>query len=93
MDVIRRRNNSPETSKLVEQRNVLSRPGTLRPRYGHQTQRTTFAPSRPNKRSREEIAEIDAERIRKANRIGEGYQPIETEKEQGEPEVYGKKEK
>ena len=53
----------------------------MRRRYDHQTRRTIFAPSRPNKRSREEIAEIDAE----ANRIGGGYQPIEKE-EQEEPE-------
>ena len=35
MEIIRRRNNSPETSRLVEQRNTLSRPGTLRRRYDH----------------------------------------------------------
>ena len=60
MDIIRRRNNSPETRRLVEQGNAQSRPGTLRRRYDHQTQRTVFAPSRLNKR-REQIAEIDAE--------------------------------
>ena len=32
MDIIRRKNNSPETRRLVEQRNALSRPGTLRRR-------------------------------------------------------------
>ena len=84
MEIIRRRNNSPETCRLVEQRNQLSRPGTLRRRYDQYTQRTVFAPSRPNKRSREEIAEIDAELMRRANRLGGGYQPI-TE-EQDEPE-------
>ena len=81
MDIIRRQNNSPETRRLVEQRNALSRPGTLRRRYDHQTQRTVFAPSRPNKRSREEIAEIDAELIRRANRLGGGYQPLAEEQE------------
>ena len=71
MDIIRRRNNSPETRRIVEQRNALSRPGTLRRRYDHQTQRTVFAPTRPNKRSKkEETAEIDAELIRRANRLG-----------------------
>ena len=68
----RRRNNSLETRSLVEQPNALSRPGTLRRRYDHQTQRTIFAPSRPNKRSREKIAENDAELIRRANTIGGG---------------------
>ena len=75
-DIIRRRNNSPKTIRLVEQRNALSRPGTLRRRYDHQTQRTIFAPYRPNKRSSAEIAEIDAELIRKANKSGGGYQPV-----------------
>ena len=41
-------------------------------------------PSRPNKRSREEIAEIDAEIMRRANRLGGGYQPLI--EEQDEPE-------
>ena len=84
MDIIRR-NNSPQTRRLVEQRNVISRPGTLRHRYDNQRQRTIFAPSRYNKRSREKIAEIDAELIRRANRIG-GYQPKEIEEDQEEPE-------
>ena len=70
MDNIRRRNNNPETKRLVEQRYALSRPCTLRRRYDHQLQRTVFAPSRPDNRSREEIAEIDAELIRGANRLG-----------------------
>ena len=87
MDIIRRRNNSPEIRKLVEERNALSRPGTLRRRYDHQTQRTVFAPSRPNKRSREEIAEIDAELVRRANRLGGGYQPLIEEQEEQPDEV------
>ena len=86
MDIIRRRNNSPETRRLVEQRNTLSQPRTLRRRYDHQTQRTIFALSQPNKRSREEIDEIDTELIRGANRIEGGYQSIGIEEEQGEPE-------
>ena len=86
MDIIRRRNNSPETRTLIEQRNALSRPGTLRRRYDHQRQRTVFAPSRPNKRSREEIAEIDAEIMRRANRLGGGYQAIQEEPEKNTEE-------
>ena len=84
MEIIRRRNNSPETHRLVEQKNQLSRPGTLRRRYDHYTQRTVFAPSRSNKRSREEIAEIDAEIMRRANRLGGGYQPMTDEKDEPE---------
>ena len=86
MNIIRRRNNSPETQRLIEQRNALSRPGTLRRRYNHQTQRTVFAPSRPNKRSREEIAKIDAEIMRRANRLGGQYQPIQEEPEENTEE-------
>ena len=85
MDNIRR-NNSPETRRLVEQQNALSRPGLLRRRHDHQTQRNKFAPSRLNKRSREEIAETDAELIRRSSRIGGGYHPVEIEGEQEEPE-------
>ena len=81
MEIIRRRNNSPETHRLIDQRNALSRPGTLRRRYDHYTQRTVFAPTRPNKRSREKIAEIDAEIMRRTNRLGGGYQPVIEEQE------------
>ena len=84
MHITRKKYNSPETRRLVEQRNALSRPATLRRRYDHQTQRTIFAPSRPNKRSTKEIAEIDAELIRRANTIRGGYQPTKIEEEQGE---------
>ena len=49
MDIRRRRNQSPETRSPVAQRNARSGLGTLRSRYDHQTQRTIFAPSRPNK--------------------------------------------
>ena len=84
MEIIRRRNNSPETRRVIEQRNGLYRPGTLRRRYDHYTQRTVFAPTRPNKRSRDKIAEIDAEIMRRANRLGGGYQPIAEEEEEPE---------
>ena len=84
MEIIRKRNKSPETRRLVELRNNLSKPGTLRRRYDPHTQRTIFAPTRPNKRSQEEIAEIDAELLQRSNRLGGGYQPL-TE-ENGEPE-------
>ena len=87
MQIIRKRNKSPETRRLVELRNALSKPGTLRRRYDPHTQRTIFAPTRPNKRSREEIAEIDAELLQKSNRLGGGYQSITEEVEEtGNPE-------
>ena len=87
MEIIRRRNKSPETRRLVERRETLARTGIMRRRYNPQSQRTIFALSRPNKRSREEIAEINAELIHRANRIGGGYQPMEIIEEEEEPEA------
>ena len=86
MDIIRKMSNRPRTRRSAGQQNALSRPVTLRRRYDHQTQRTIFAPSRPNKRSSDEIAEIDAEIIRRANRIGGGFLPIYIEEVQEETE-------
>ena len=82
MDIIRRRNKSPETRSLVELRNALSKPGTLRTRYDPHTQRTIFAPTRPNKRSREEIADRVAELQQKTYRLEVGYQPLTEETEE-----------
>ena len=54
-------------------------------------QRQIWVPSRPNKRSRQEIAEIDGEWLTRANRFGGGYQPleekIEEEQEAPQPEM------
>ena len=86
MDIIRRRNNSAETQKIIKQRNALSQPGTLRCLYYYQTQRTVFPPSRKNKKSREEIAEIDADIMRRANRLGGGYQQIREQPEENPEE-------
>ena len=82
MDIIRIRNKSPETRRLVERREALAKPGTTRRRFDTQSQRMIFAPSRPNKRSREEIAEIDAELTQRAHRIGGGYRPLQPEEEE-----------
>ena len=84
-EIIRRRNKSPETGRLVERREA--RPGTMRRRYDPESKRMIFTPSRPKKRSREEIAEIDAELTQRANRMGGGYRPIQEEEEEEEPEA------
>ena len=84
MDITRKRNKSPETRRLVERKEALAKPGTMRRRYDTQSQRMIFTPSRPNKRSREEIAEIDAELTRRAHRIGGGYRPLQPEEEEEE---------
>ena len=61
MQIIQRREKSPETRRLVERRLEIARPGTMRRRYDQNAQRTIWVPSRPTKRSREEIADIDAD--------------------------------
>ena len=88
MDVTTKRNKSPETRRLVERREALAKPGIMRRRYDTQSQRMIFTPSRPNKRSREEIAEIDAELTERAHQIGGGYRPLQSEiEEEEEPEA------
>ena len=57
----------------VERRLEISRPGTMRRKFDMNAQRQIWVPSRPNKRSREEIAEIDGELLSRANRFGGGY--------------------
>ena len=46
-----------------------------------------MGPSKPNKRSREEIAEIDGELLSRANRLGRKYQPVEERREEEEQET------
>ena len=84
MEIIRRRNNSPETSRLVEQRSHYQDPEPYDADMTTETQRTVFVPTRSNKRSREEITKIDAELLRRANRLGSGYHPINLEEEETE---------
>ena len=71
MQIIQKTEKSPETRKLVERRLEIARPGTVRRRYDQNAQRTTWVPSRPSKRSTEEIADIDGQLIQRANRLGE----------------------
>ena len=49
----------------------------MRRKFDMSAQRQIWVPSRPNKRSREEIAQIDGELLARTNRIGGGYQPLE----------------
>ena len=87
METIRRRRKNPETLRLVERRLEMSRPGTMRRKFDMNAQRQIWVPSRPNKRSREEIAKIDGELLTRANRFGGGYQPLEEQVgEQQEPQ-------
>ena len=51
--------------------------GTMRRKFDMNAQRQIWVPSRPNKRSRQEIADIDGELLTRANRFGGDYQPLE----------------
>ena len=77
MEIIRRRRKSPETLRLVEKSLKIWRPGTMRRKFDMNAQRQIWVPSRPSKRNREEIAEIDGELLSRANRLGGVYQPLE----------------
>ena len=70
MQIIRKRDKSPDTRMLVEQRNTLSRPGAFRRRYDPDSQRTIFAHSCPNKHSRDKIAGLDAELLQRGQLLG-----------------------
>ena len=70
MEIIRRRRKSPETLRLVERRLKIPRPGTMPRKFDSTAPRQIWVPSRPNKRSSEEIAEIDGEFSSRANRLG-----------------------
>ena len=84
MKIIRRREKSPETRRFGERRLEIARPGVMRRRYDQNAQRTIWVPSRPNKRSREEIAEIDEELIQRANRPRGCYRPIQEAENESE---------
>ena len=84
MEIIRKRRKSPETFRLVERRLEIFRPETMRRKFDMNAQRKIWVPSRPNKRSREEITEIDGELMSRANRFGGGYRPLEETAEEEE---------
>ena len=88
MEIIRRRRKSPETLRLVERRLEISRPGRMRRKFDMYAQRQIWVPSRPNKRSRQEIAEIDGELLTRANRSNRfGGGRIKEEQEVPQPEM------
>ena len=58
MEIIRRRNNSPETQKLVDRRAEIVKPGTMRvKRDSHGGEH--WIPRRPDANGRREVVEID----------------------------------
>ena len=77
MEIIRRRRKIPDTLGQLERTLEISGPVKMRRKLDMNTQRQIWFPFRPNKRSREEIAEIDGELLSRANRSGGGYQPLD----------------
>ena len=86
MGILRRRRKRPETLRLGERRLEISRAGTMRRKFDLKAQRQIWVPSRPNKKSREEIAEIEGELLNRANRFGGRYQPLEERVEENPPQ-------
>ena len=76
MEIIRNRRKNPETLRLMKRSLEIARPGTMRRRCDHYAKRTIWVPHRPNKSSREKIADIDGELISRTNRLSGGYQRI-----------------
>ena len=85
MEIIRQRTKSPDTLRLVERRLEISRPRMMRRKFDLNAQRRIWVLSRPNKRSRKEIAVIDGELLNHANRFSGGYYPLEEGLEENPP--------
>ena len=77
MNIIRVRDNSPETQALVERRITLARPGLMRPQWNRELKREIYVPRRPQNAERREIKRIDVMIKQKEEnrnvRLGGGY--------------------
>ena len=83
MEIIRRK--TPKNKKTRrEKTNAFQTRENAKKIQPAKTKRTIFAPSRPNNRSRDEIAEIDANLPQRTNQLGGGHQPIQTDDEKDE---------
>ena len=75
MNIINRREKSPETTNLVKRRIELARPGAMRPQWNKNLGREIYIPRRPEEDERREIKRIDIQLKRKEreSHIGGGY--------------------
>ena len=74
--IINKQEKSPETLRLIARRKEITKPGNLRFKFDSSLSRKVWVPRRPNKRGRDEVAEIDLEllfRNNEKNRWGGGY--------------------
>ena len=84
MEVIRKRRKSPETLRLVERWLKISRPRAMKRKFDLNAQRQISVLSSPNKRNRDERAELDGELQNRANSFSGRYQLLEEKKEESE---------
>ena len=57
MDIIRYRDSSPETQRLIDRRIFLAKPGQMRPQWNRELKRDIYVPRRPENAERKEIKE------------------------------------
>ena len=61
MEIINKREKSPETFPLIERREEITKPGNLRFKFDRSLNRKVWIPRRQDKRGRDEEAAIDIE--------------------------------
>ena len=61
MDIINKRDQIPETLRLIENPQQLTKPGNLWFLFDSNLSRKVWVPRRPDKRGRNEMAEIDSD--------------------------------
>ena len=60
MDIVYKRDKSPETLRLVEKRQEHSKPGNLHFRFDSNLNRKMWVPRKPDKNGRVEVGAIDS---------------------------------
>ena len=75
MNIINKREKSPETTELVRRRIELVRPGAMRPQWNRNLGREIYLPRKPEEDERRKIKRIDLQLKRRERefRIGGGY--------------------
>ena len=61
LEIIKNREKSPETLRLIERRKEITKPENLRFKFDSSLNRKVWVPRRPDKRGKDEVAAIDLE--------------------------------
>ena len=61
MEITNKREKSPDILRLIEKRKVFTKTGNIRLEFDSSLNRKLWAPRRPDKGGRENVAEIDLE--------------------------------